>query len=157
MAERERPILAGEEAPDFTLKDQHGHDFKLSEMRGRRVLLSFHPLAWTGVCAQQMKNLESSKGVFASLNTEAVGISVDAVPAKQAWGDSLGIRSTRLLSDSWPHGQVARLYGVFREKEGFAERANILVNENGKVIFVKVYEIGQLPDLNEVIGVLKGL
>ena len=157
MDARDRPILAGEAAPDFTLKDQHGHDFKLSDKRGTRVLLSFHPLAWTGVCAQQMKNLEAAKGTFASLNTEAVGISVDSVPTKKAWAEDLGIKTTRLLADFWPHGQVARDYGIFREADGFAERANIIVDETGTVRFVKVYEISQLPDLNEVIGVLKGL
>jgi peroxiredoxin len=64
---------------------------------------------------------------------------------------------TRLLSDFWPHGAVARLYGVFREQDGFAERANVLVNEKGMVVFSKVYEISQLPDLEEVVQVLKGL
>lgn len=157
MEARDKPIMAGEPAPDFTLKDQHGHDFKLSTLRGRRVLLSFHPLAWTGVCAQQMKNLEASKGTFASLNTDAVGISVDSVPTKKAWAEDLGIKTTPLLADFWPHGGVAKAYGIFREKDGFAERANIIVDETGTVRFVKIYEISQLPDLGEVIAVLKGL
>jgi len=157
MDERNTPVMKGEMAPDFTLKDHKGNDFRLSSMQGKRVLLSFHPLAWTGVCAKQMQALESHKGTFAALNTEAVGISVDSVPTKKAWADDLGIKQTRLLSDFWPHGQVARLYGLFREQDGFAQRANVIVDEEGKVVFSKVYEISQLPDLDEITGVLKGM
>jgi peroxiredoxin len=157
MAERTKPIAKGETGPDFSLKDNRGKDFKLSELRGQRVLLSFHPLAWTQVCAEQMQSLEANRETFASLNTAAMGISVDAVPTKNAWAKELKIEETPLLSDFWPHGGVARRYGVFREKEGFSERANIILDEGGRVIFVKIYEIGQLPDIKEIIGVLKKL
>jgi peroxiredoxin len=157
MATRKGLQSKGKIAPDFVLKDQNGQEFKLSELRGKRVLLSFHPLAWTGVCAKQMQALEANQEVFASLNTVPVGISIDSVPTKKAWAKELGIKETRLLSDFLPRGQVASLYGVFREKDGFSERANIIVDEHGKVVFSKVYEISQLPDLDEIIGVLKGL
>jgi len=69
----------------------------------------------------------------------------------------LGIARTRLLADFWPHGEIAKLYGIFREKEGFSERANIILDEAGKIIFFKVYEIGQLPDIQEIISFLKQL
>jgi peroxiredoxin len=157
MAERSKPIVKGEMAPDFSLKGQDGQDFRLSVLRGRRVLLSFHPLAWTKVCAQQMQSLEANREAFGSMNTVSVGISVDAVPTKNAWAKELGIKETPLLADFWPHGQVARLYGIFRDKEGFSERANIIVDERGKVVFIKIYEISQLPDISEIIGVLKKL
>jgi peroxiredoxin len=144
-------------SPDFTLKDQHGKEFKLSDFRGKRVLLSFHPLAWTKVCALQMQSLEKNKDTFAALNTVPVGINVDPVPSKKAWAESLGIKDVRLLSDFWQHGAVAKLYGLFREKDGFSERANVIVDEKGKIAFVKVYEISQLPDIEEVINVIRGL
>ena len=86
-----------------------------------------------------------------------LGISVDSIPTLQGWQKSLGGIIYPLLSDFWPHGQVARLYGIFREQDGFAERANIIVDETGKVVFSKVYEISRLPDLDEIIQVLKGL
>ena len=121
------------------------------------MLLSFHPLAWTGVCAQQMQSLQANIETFESLNTVPVGISVDSVPTKKAWAEDLKIKDIRLLSDFWPHGQVAKLYGIFREDKGFAERANVIVDENGKIVFSKVYEISQLPDIDEIIGVLKKL
>ena len=151
------PLRVGEMAPDFVLKDQEGKEFRLSELRGKRVLLSFHPLAWTGVCAKQMQSLEANAETFASLNTVPVGISIDSVPTKKAWAEDLGIKKVRLLSDFWPHGQVAKLYGIFKEDTGFSQRANVIVDENGKIVFFKVYELSQLPDIQEVIGVIKGM
>ncbi len=147
---------AGEESPDFILKDQNGNDFKLSDFKGKKVILSFHPLAWTDICARQMQSLEENKKIFEELNTIAVGISVDSVPCKKAWAESLGLKETRILADFWPHGEVAKKFGIFREKQGFSERANIIVDEEGKIIFFKVYDIKTLPDINEVVEFLKG-
>ena len=157
MAEGETQLKKGDMAPDFVLRDQSGKEFKLSDFRGKRVLLSFHPLAWTHVCSLQMQSLEANKDVFDSLNTVAVGLSVDTVPSKKAWAKELGITSTPLLADFWPHGAVAKLYGIFRDKEGSSERANIIVDEAGKIVFFKIYEISQLPDIQEIIGFLKQL
>ncbi len=144
----------GDVSKDFILKDNRNREFKLSEHRGKKVLLSFHPLAWTPVCAEQMKSLEENKEKFDELNTVAVGISVDSVPCKNAWAKELKIAETQLLSDFWPHGEVAKAYGMLRE-EGFSERANIVLDEEGKVIFIKTYDIPQLPDINEIIDFLK--
>jgi len=155
MEARNRPLIKGEMAPDFTLKDHEGKDFKLSAMQGKRVLLSFHPLAWTDICARQMESLEENADTFTALNTVAAGINVDPLPSKKAWAESLGIKKIRLLSDFWPHGEVAALYGLFREKDGFSERSNIILDEEGKVIFSKVYPISELPDIREVIKVLE--
>jgi peroxiredoxin len=157
MAEIMKPIAAGETAPDFTLKDQEGQNFKLSEQKGKRILLSFHPLAWTGVCTAQMKALESNFKTISALNTVPVGISVDPLPSKKAWADNMGLKQLRILSDFWPHGGVTKAYRLFREHAGTSERANVIVDEKGKVAWVKVYEISTLPDINEVIGVLKKL
>lgn len=151
----EKKLKIGDNAKDFSLEDQNEHLFTLSEFKGKKVLLSFHPLAWTSVCAQQMKSLETSKAAFDSLNTVAVGVSVDTVPSKKAWAENLGIKSTRLLSDFWPHGKVAELYGIFRAKDGFSERANIIIDENQKIVFFKIYKLGQLPDIKEITDALK--
>jgi len=148
-------VKPGDKAIEFVLNDQDGKDIHLSDFNGKKGILSFHPLAWTKLCAEQMKSLEKNHARFEKLNTVALGISVDTVPSKKAWAKELGIKNTRLLSDFWPHGDVARSYGIFREKEGFSERANIIVDVNGKVIFVKVYPISQLPDIEEIIRTLE--
>ena len=145
------PIKEGERAPDFVLDDHNGKPVRLSDLKGKTVLLSFHPLAWTGVCSKQMKSLEKNYAAFKELNTVALGMNVDSVPSKKAWARSLGVKKTRLLSDFWPHGGVARQYGLFREKDGFSQRANVIVDGDGKVFFSKVYEIGELPDIDEIL------
>jgi peroxiredoxin len=150
-----KALKVGGKAPDFALKDQHNKELRLSDLKGKRVLLSFHPLAWTSVCAKQMKSLEANKKAFDDLNTVALGLSVDSVPCKHAWAKSLRIKNTRLLADFWQHGGVAERFGIFRSKDGFSERANIIVDEKGKVIFFKVYPIRELPDIKEVLEFLK--
>jgi peroxiredoxin len=150
-----KKVKVGDNSTDFSLNDQNEEEFTLSAFKGKKVLLSFHPLAWTPVCSEQMKSLEKNKDVFDSLNTVAVGVSIDTVPSKKAWARSLGIKNTRLLSDFWPHGKVAETYGIFRIKDGFSERANVIVDEKLKVVFFKIYKLGQLPDIQEVIDALK--
>ena len=103
-----------------------------------------------------MLAMEENHLVFNELNTVALGIGVDAVPSNKAWAQSMDNRNTRLLSDFWPHGEVARLYGVFREKDGFAERANIIVDERHKVVFTKTHPTSQLPDFYEITKLLSG-
>jgi peroxiredoxin len=148
-------IQTGDFAPNFSLKDQNDRTFDLLEQEGSCVLLSFHPLAWTGACAGQMRALEENWEEFTSLHAIAVGISVDSVPCKRAWAKDLGIAHTRLLSDFWPHGRVAQQYGVFRDVNGFSERSNILIDEHQKVIFRKVYPIHSIPEVQEVISFLR--
>ena len=150
-------IEQGQKGKPFLLKDNRDKEIRLSDFKGKMVLLSFHPLAWTSVCAEQMKALEANKVKFDHLNTVALGFSVDTVPSKNAWAKTLGIQHTPLLCDFWPHGKVAKAYGLFRQANGFSERANIILDEKHRVIFVKVYPIGQLPDIEEIFRVLRGL
>lgn len=153
----ERCITAGEKAPDFSLMNHKNEKLRVSEFKGKRVLLSFHPLAWTDVCAQQMQSLDKHWNDFEELNTVVFGINIDSVFSKKAWAETLGIKNISLLSDFWPHGDVAKKYGIFRNKEGFSERANIIINEEGKIEFFRIYEIGKLPDINEILTFLRNL
>ena len=148
---------AGEKAPDFKLYAHNEKEFRLSDFKKKRVLLSFHPLAWTGVCAQQMKDLDNHFLDFKKLNTIAVGINVDSIPSKKAWAKSLKLKNTKILSDFWPHGKIAKLYRLFRENDGFSERANIIVNENQIIEFVRIYDISELPDINEILTFLRNM
>jgi len=148
-------IELGSKAPDFTLKDQHGKTVKLSGFKGKKVLLSFRPLAWTAICHDQMILLEDNHLRFDELNTVALGIGVDSVPSNKAWAQSMDIKNTRLLSDFWPHGEVANLYSIFREKDGFSERANIIIDEGQEIVFAKTYPTSRLPDFEEVLKFLE--
>ena len=66
------------------------------------------------------------------------------------------MQSTRLLSDFWPHGDIAKMYGIFREEDGISERANIIINENQEIEFVRIYELSELPDIKEILTFLRG-
>jgi Peroxiredoxin len=144
----------GDPAPDFTLKDQNDQEVTLSALRGKKVVLSFHPLAWTRVCAIQMQDLEKHREDMERLGAVALGLSVDSVPCKKAWAESLGIQETRLLADFWPHGGVARAYGIFREKNGFSERAVFIVDAEGVIRFKKIYPMREVPDIGEILAAL---
>ncbi|MFH1100587.1 MAG: peroxiredoxin [Methanobacteriota archaeon] len=149
--QKKQTVSIGKQAPDFTIDDQNEKPFKLSDFKGKKILLSFHPLAWTSVCAQQMKTLEENTKIFEKNNTLAVGVSVDSVPSKKAWAKELGVNHTRFLSDFWPHGKVAQQYGIFRDEDGISERANVIIDEEQKISFIKIYPISQLPDIEEII------
>ena len=157
MMQQSQIVKPGDPAKNFSLKDQNDTTFDLYENMHKRTLLSFHPLAWTAFCAGQMKSLEDNRDIFSELNTIAVGISVDSVPCKKAWAEKLGITTTSLLCDFWPHGAVAQQYGLFRDANGFSERANVIIDEQQNVVFVKVYPVHSVPDIGEVITVIKNL
>jgi len=148
-------IEIGKKAPGFVLKDQNGKAFDLSSFKGKRVVLSFRPLAWTPVCTDQMSDLEENFDRFSKLNAVAVGIGVDSSASNKAWAKSRNIEKTRLLSDFWPHGEVSKSYGLFREKDGYSERANIVIDEKQTVVFTRLYPIQQLPDIEEIMKFLE--
>ena len=127
-------LKVGDEAPDFELRSHRGGTVKLSSFRGdRQVVVAFHPLAFTPVCATQMSGYQSNLDRFESLGAAVLGVSVDAQPAKSAWAQSLGTISFDLLSDFHPHGDVARRYGVYRENDGISERLRHASSEDANV------------------------
>jgi peroxiredoxin len=148
-------IKVGELIPEFTLYNQDNKIIKLSGITNKKILLSFHPLAWTKVCSEQMKLIEKNINNFNDNNVIPFGLSIDTVPSKKEWAKSLGIKSFSLISDFWPHGNYAQTLGIFREEDGFSERVNILIDENKKVIWMKIYPISELPVFEEIFDFLK--
>lgn len=147
-------IQVGMKAPDFELPDQYGQTVTLSGLKGKKVLLSSHPLAWTSVCLDQMRALERNYAKFTEKNSVPLGLSVDPLPSKAAWAKAVTLEKTKILSDFNPLGKVAREYGIFSNQYGSSKRANILIDEEGTVIWVKKYGIPELPDLDEVLAQL---
>lgn len=135
---------------DFVLKDQNNQEFRLYDVKDKMVLLSFHPLAWTGVCTKQMQSLEDYREEFEGLNVLPIGVSVDTIPSKKAWADSIGVSNTRLISDFWPHGELAKTLDLFNEEKGVSKRANILISKNKEILFMKIYETSTIPNLDEI-------
>jgi peroxiredoxin len=152
----QKSIQVGDVAPDFTLRGSLGSKVALSEFRGKKnVVLSFHPLAFTSVCTGQMVLLELAHERFDQLNTQILGLSVDSLPAKDAWAHAIGVKSFPLLAD-FPGGEVARKYGIMRPV-GSSERAVFVIDKQGIVRFARVYPVKELPRPEEILPVLEGL
>jgi peroxiredoxin len=149
-------LSPGSLAPDFELRSHRGGTVRLSDFRGKKnVVLAFHPLAFTPVCATQMRGYESDRPRLEDHDAVALGISIDPQPAKTAWAETLGSLSFDLLSDFHPHGEVAGKYGVFRQKEGFSERAVFIVDKQGRIAWAKIYDIPEQPDNEELLRALE--
>lgn len=146
-------LKKGDPAPEFTLINQYEKEVTPMAIGGTKILLSFHPLAWTSVCEIQMRTLEIKKPRFDELGVIAYGISVDSVPSKKAWAEAMGVTETNLLADFWPHGKVAEKYGLFNADKGISGRANVLINADHAIEWIKEYEILQIPDIEEIIQI----
>ncbi|MET7392672.1 peroxiredoxin [Dactylosporangium sp. NPDC005572] len=140
-----KPALAvGASAPDFTLRDQNNQEVSLRDLlsAGRAVLLVFYPLAFTGTCQGELHAVRDNLSAFQNPRVQVLTVSVDSPYAHKVWADREGY-DFPLLSDFWPHGAVARAYGVFNEKAGFANRGTFLVDASGVVRFAEVQGPGK--------------
>jgi peroxiredoxin (alkyl hydroperoxide reductase subunit C) len=143
------PIQVGEEAPDFELKDQDGQARRLSEFRDKKnVVLVFYPLAFSGICTSELCQLRDDLTSFDNEETTTVGVSVDSPYVLKAFAEREGY-GFRLLSDFWPHGAVARTYGVFNEERGFAIRGTFIVDKRGVVRHTVVHQPSEARDPEE--------
>ncbi len=122
----------GELAPDFTLPDQEKRPVTLSALRGTPVLLVFYPLAFSSVCTGEMCAIRDDFGAFEERGVRVLGISVDSTHALAAWRRQEGYAHD-FLSDRWPTGAVAKLYGVWNEENGNADRGSFLIDADGVV------------------------
>jgi mycoredoxin-dependent peroxiredoxin len=139
-------VEVGVAAPDFTLRDQNGQPVRLSDFRGRRsVLLVFYPLAFTRVCQGELTGIRDHLGDFQNDTVQVLAVSVDSVVAHKVWAEQEGY-DFPLLADFWPHGAVARAYGVLNEDTGTANRGTFLVDPAGIVRFTEVNRPGEARD-----------
>jgi peroxiredoxin (alkyl hydroperoxide reductase subunit C) len=129
-------LAPGAEAPDFTLKDQDGNDVTLSSFRGRQnVVIVFYPFTFTGVCQGELCSLRDNLSDYQSASAQVLAISCDTRHAQKKWAEEQGF-TFPVLSDFWPHGAVARAYGVFNEQLGCANRATFVIDQQGKIVDV---------------------
>ncbi len=141
-------IEVGGQAPDFELRDQHGTPVKLSEHRGKKIVLIFYPLAFSGVCGNELDAVRDEFGADMPEDIKVLTISVDSIFAHRAWADQRGYVFS-LLSDFWPHGQVARAYGVFDDEKGCAGRGTFIIDGEGVVRWRVVNPVSRARDVAE--------
>ncbi|GAA3727561.1 peroxiredoxin [Salinactinospora qingdaonensis] len=140
-------IEVGQKAPDFELADQHGQRVKLSDFRGRKnVILVFHPLAFSGVCSGELGALRDNIDEFQNDTVQLLTVSVDSMFAHRAWAEQENL-DYPLLSDFWPHGEVAQAYGVFDDTKGVALRGTFLIDKEGVVRWTVVNPVPEARDL----------
>lgn len=148
-------VAEGDMAPDFTLPSVGGEKITLSGFRGRKhVMLSFVPAAWTPVCSDQWPGYVIARPLFEQYDAVILGITVDNLPTLFAWTRQMGDIWFPVLSDFWPHGQVADRYGVLRG-DGTAERALIFIDKSGKIRKIHVGDINERPKLDLIVTALK--
>jgi mycoredoxin-dependent peroxiredoxin len=147
-------VEVGHQAPDFELKDQHGTPVKLSGFRGEKnVVLVFYPLAFSGVCTSELRAMRDEFPEISRDDVELLTVSVDSGFAHRAWADAEHY-DFALLSDFWPHGEVAKSYGVFDENMGVATRGTFVIDKSG-VVRWKV--VNPIPQAREIADYQKAL
>lgn len=150
-------VEVGEQAPDFELKDQHGSPVRLSSFQGQKnVVLVFYPLAFSGVCSGELCALRDDFPEVSREDVELLTVSVDSTFVLRTWADRDNFDFS-LLSDFWPHGDVAKLYGVFDEDRGVATRGTFIIDKAGVIRWTVVNPIPQARDIAEYTKVLADL
>ena len=150
-------VKVGQKAPDFTLPAVAGGKVTLSQYKGKKnVVLSFVPAAWTPVCSDQWPGYNITKDIFDAHETILLGITVDNVPTLFAWTNQMGQLWFPVLSDFYPHGKVARTYGILRS-DGTTERALFVIDKKGVIRYIDVHNINKRPPLEHLVRALEKL
>ncbi len=150
-------IQVGDRAPDFELSDQHRQEFRLSSYLGdKAVMLVFYPFAFSGVCTGELSGLRDRLGDFETDDATLMTISCDPVFTQRAFADRDGLFFP-LLSDYWPHGEVASAFGVFDEVTGSPSRSSFLIDKDGVVRWSVHNDRGQARDLDAHASAVKSL
>jgi mycoredoxin-dependent peroxiredoxin len=137
-------VDVGTKAPEFTLKDANNQKVSLTSLVGEKpVLLVFYPFAFSGICTGELCRLRDDHASFEGV--QVVGVSVDTPFSLKKWAEQERYEFP-LLSDFWPHGEVARAYGVFNEQAGMANRGTFLIDTAGVVRFAEVNQPGEARD-----------
>ncbi|CAN5532465.1 peroxiredoxin [soil metagenome] len=147
----------GRQAPDFTLRDQHGQDVSLSSFRGDRVVVvMFYPFAFSRVCTGELCAVRDSLPTFESEDVQVLAVSCDPMFTLRAFADADGL-TFPLLSDFWPHGAVAASYGVLNETRGCADRSTFIVDREGVLRWAVHNDMPAARDLDEQARILARL
>jgi mycoredoxin-dependent peroxiredoxin len=147
----------GERAPDFTLRDQHGRPWSLAAARGEHaVALVFFPFAFTGVCTGELRELRDNADRLARTGAEVLAISCDSMFSLRVMADQDRLEM-RLLSDFWPHGEVAAAFGVLDGERGCATRSTFVVDREGTVAWSVHSAMGEARSLDDLVHALEAL
>ncbi len=143
-------------APDFTLPSKLGETIRLSDLRGKPVVLIFYPADWSPVCGDQLALYNEIFAEFQKFDAQLVGISVDGLFCHMAYSKSRNLEFP-LLADFEPKGKVARSYGVYREGDGYTERALFVIDKAGTIQWSYLSPIDENPGADGILAALEQL
>ena len=142
-------LIIGDHAPDFDLVNQYGENVKLSDFRGKKpVVLVFYPLSFSGICTGELCEIRDNFAKFENSDVELLAVSVDSKFVQKQFAEHEGYKFS-VLADFWPHGAVAKKYGVFLEEAGISNRATFVIDKDGVLVSKFVTAPGQARSLDE--------
>ena len=148
-------VRVGDQAPGFTLPSVTGEKVSLHQYRDKKnVVLSFVPAAWTPVCSDQWPGYNIIRGIFDQHEAVLLGVTVDNIPTLFAWTNQMGTLWFPVLSDFWPHGEIAAKYGILRS-DGVSERALFIIDKKGIIRYIDVHDINKRPPLENLVKELE--
>ena len=150
------PLATGTEAPNFELRSTPDQALSLSELRGRPVVLVFYPEDWSPVCSDQLTLYQELQSEFARFDAQLVGISVDGIWCHLAFAKDRHLQFP-LLPDFEPKGEVSRIYGVYRDRDGTSERALFVIDRDGVIRWSYVSPVGVNPGADGILRALEEL
>lgn len=148
-------VGVGVPAPDFQTRNQYGQSVSLSDLRGAPAVLIFFPWAFSSTCTGELRGLRDQWRRFDELGARVLAISCDAMFSLRAYADTEGL-AFDLLTDHWPHGAIARAYGVFDDVAGCSLRGSFLLDAAGVIRWSVVNGIGEARDIEEHLAALAG-
>jgi peroxiredoxin len=140
-------LTIGQEAPDFTLMNQHGENVSLSSFKGKKnVVVIFYPFAFSGICTGELCAIRDDLAAFENDDSELLAISCDPMYAQKAFAEQEGYKFG-VLADFWPHGAAAKAYGVFNEERGCAIRGTFIIDKSGILRWQVVNGLGDARNI----------
>jgi len=143
----------GQPAPDFRTRSQHGESVSLTDLRGAPAVIVFYPWAFSGICRGELAALRADHDRLIELGVRVVGVSCDAMFTLRAYADAERLPFD-LLTDHWPHGAIARSYGIFDEQAGCALRASFVLDPEGVITWRVVNGIGEAREMADLLAAL---
>jgi len=150
-------LAIGSMAPDFELVNQHGQKISLSSFQGKKnVVVIFYPFAFSGICTGELCALRDDLAAFQNEKVELISVSCDPMYANKVFAEQEGYKF-QVLSDFWPHGDIAKAYGVFDENRGCATRGSFIIGTDGKIKWMVVNGLGEARNITEYKAALSAL
>jgi mycoredoxin-dependent peroxiredoxin len=139
-------LQAGDLAPAFRTRNQYGEPVELGDLRGRPAVLVFYPWAFSDICTSELTGLREASAQFEAVDARLLAVSCDAIFTLRVYAEAQNL-PFELLTDHWPHGEIARAYGVFDDRAGCAVRGSFVLDSDGRITWTVINQIGEARDI----------